>query len=206
MNNINNKMNNLIVLKRTNNELEYFIKKKYLLENISKKIKDIYTELTFIPYIKNENKYHIKIQEKNKLILDLEFPNEYPFKCAKIYYNHLTSINYNKYLINVLMKQSNKYTDNIDILLFYFKILFQQEPIFLNNKKECYCCKSLTCLNNWNPNLKINNMIFEYYECLFIQENSNIKNYILNKRCYEKITDEYLKGNNDILSHILSFI
>lgn len=214
-----------LIIKRTNKELEYFIKKEYLNDNISERLKQIYSELTFTPYIQNSynnnNTYHIKIMrniaknenlakngnsEENEVVLDLLIPNNYPFIPAKVHDFDLSQnyMNYSRFLVNVVMNKMERFTENKEIMSFYYSVLFEKNALLVNS--SCFCCSSYGCANNWNPGLRINNFVQEYYEAKFILENSSIKNYILNKHCYDKIVKEYLKDNYDILNHIIGFI
>lgn len=202
-----------LVIKRTNKELEYFIEKNYINDNIKNNIKNLYSNLNFIPYIENKtnnNSYHIQIIDKSKnndLIIDLKYPSDYPFKPPKIYNFSLSkNISYHRYIVNNVMKKMNKYTDYRDILRFYYKVYYEMNSIFLNRSCKCFCCNSLTCYGNWNPGLQIRNIINEYNEINFIHENSKIKNYIINKNIYLHIVSKLLKNNYDCLEHILSFI
>lgn len=201
-----------IVIKRTNNELKYFDEKKYMKDDITNKLKELYDDLYFIRYEnKNDNTYHIEIRciKMDEFIIDIIYPKNYPFSSYSIYKYNLynKTYNYNVYLLNILSNKLRKYPEYIILLNYLFNNLYNKGSIFLKNKdiyNICLCCKSLTCPHNWSPGLTINNLILEYYEVLFINEQCSMKNYILNKRIEKKILDYYLKGNVDLYENIMN--
>lgn len=200
-----------IVIRRTNKELEYFNKKIYVKDNIVNKLKELYDNLYFIQY-ENKDIYHIviKCKKTETEIIDIMYPYNYPFNAYSIYKYNLNKdkINYNVYLSNIISKKLKKCSIEYIILLNYlYNSLYSKSSLFLKdyNFNECLCCKSLTCNNNWVPSLTINDLILEYYEVLFINEQCSMKNYILNNCIKKKILDFYLKGNNDMYEYIMNF-
>jgi hypothetical protein len=175
-------------LKRINKEIQNFNEKTYSTNIFSHKLLEFLgtLNLTIISVKTNNNsnndEYFLLIKNsKNKKLLELKFPEYYPFKpYSVISYdsnvkNNLLNyeISYYKYLINVNNKlQLN--AKNKNIYKFFFKNLYSYEPYFLNlSKNDCYCCNSITCKNMWSPASTINSIIYEYLEIRFIETYSS---------------------------------
>ena len=201
-----------ISLKRINKEIQNYNEKTYLNTIFSKALVHYLASLRLeiiVMNIANKDEYFLLVNNsKNKQILQLKYPEYYPFKPysvisykSKIMKN-ICSYNeksYYKYLIAIGDKIKHR---DKNIYIFFFTNLYAYEPIFLNlNKNDCYCCNSVTCQNMWYPSLTVNSIILEQLEAQFIEsycsENgykylSNIYNYLLHV-ILGKLPDEIIK-------------
>jgi hypothetical protein len=175
-------------LKRINKEIKNFNEKTYSTNIFSHKLLAFLgnLNLTIISVKTNNNsnndEYFLLIKNsKNKKLLELKFPEFYPFKPYSVisYDSNIKNnllhneISYYKYLINVNNKlQLN--AKNKNIYKFFFKNLYSYQPYFLDlSKNDCYCCNSITCKNMWSPASTINSIIYEYLEIRFIETYSS---------------------------------
>jgi hypothetical protein len=175
-------------LKRINKEIKNFNEKTYSTNIFSHKLLEFLgnLNLTIISVKTNNNsdndEYFLLIKNsKNKKLLELKFPEFYPFKPYSVisYDSNIKNnllhneISYYKYLINVNNKlQLN--AKNKNIYKFFFKNLYSYQPYFLDlSKNDCYCCNSITCKNMWSPASTINSIIYEYLEIRFIETYSS---------------------------------
>ena len=183
-------------LKRINKEIKNFNEKTYntnifshkllaFLENLNLTIISVNTNNNTNNNSNNDEYFLLIKNSKNKKLLELKFPEYYPFKPYSVisYDSNIkhdlpyNDISYYKYLINVNNKlQLN--TKNKDIYKFFFKNLYSYEPYFLDlSKNDCFCCNSITCKNMWSPASTINSIIYEYLEIRFIETYSSEKGY-----------------------------
>jgi len=171
-------------LKRINKEIKNFNEKTYSTNIFSHKLLAFLGNLNLTISINNTNndEYFLLIKNsKNKKLLELKFPEFYPFKPYSVisYDSNIKNnllhneISYYKYLINVNNKlQLN--AKNKNIYKFFFKNLYSYQPYFLDlSKNDCYCCNSITCKNMWSPASTINSIIYEYLEIRFIETYSS---------------------------------
>ena len=179
-------------LKRINKEIQNFNEKTYSTNIFSHKLLAFLgtLNLTIIRVNTSNNtnndEYFVLIKnKKNKKLLEVKFPEYYPFNPYSVisYDSNIKNdllnneISYYKYLINVNNKlQLN--AKNKNIYKFFFKNLYSYEPYFLNlSKNDCFCCNSITCKNMWSPASTINSIIYEYLEIRFIETYSSEKGY-----------------------------
>lgn len=169
-----------IALKRINKEIQNYNEKTYYNTAYSKALLSYLDGLRLeirIMTIANKDTYFLLIKDaKNELILQLTYPEYYPFKPysvlsykSKIMKNIYVAneMSYYKYLIAAGNKLKNK---DKNIYAFFYRNLYGREPLFLNlNNNDCYCCNSVTCLNLWSPSLTINSIIYEQLEIRFIE-------------------------------------
>ena len=207
-----------IALKRINNEIQNYNEKVYLIPNTI--INAIFSE-ALVKYlaslsleivtmnISNKDEYFLLIKDSNnKQILQLKYPEYYPFKPYSVIsyasssmknecvYNNMS---YYKYLIAISNKIKHR---DINIYKFFYTNLYGCEPLFLNlSKSDCYCCNSNTCQNIWSPSITINSIILEQLEIRFIENYcseigyryiSNIYNNLLTN-ILGKLPDEIIK-------------
>lgn len=177
-------------LKRINKEIKNFNEKMYCSHIFSHNLLAFLgnLNLTIISVNTSNNstkdEYFVLIKnKKNKKLLELKFPEYYPFKPYSVisYDSNVNNdllnneISYYKYLINVGNKIQAK---NKNIYKFFFNNLYSLQPIFIDlSKNDCYCCNSITCKNMWSPASTINSVIYEYLEIRFIETYSSEKNY-----------------------------
>ena len=179
-------------LKRINKEIQNFNEKTYSTNIFSHKLLAFLRNLN-LTIIRvntsnnsNNDEYFVLIKNsKNKKLLEVKFPEYYPFNPYSVisYDSNIKNdllnneISYYKYLINVNNKlQLN--AKNKNIYKFFFKNLYSYEPYFLNlSKNDCFCCNSITCKNMWSPASTINSIIYEYLEIRFIETYSSEKGY-----------------------------
>ena len=177
-------------LKRINKEVQNFNEKTYCSNIFSHKLLAFLGNLglTIISIKTNNNsnndEYILLIKNsKNKKLLELKFPEYYPFNPYSVinYDSYIKNellhnkISYYKYLINVGNKIQTK---DKHIFKFFFKNLYSLQPVFLDlSKNDCYCCNSITCKDIWCPALTINSIIYEYLEIRFIETYSSETGY-----------------------------
>jgi hypothetical protein len=179
-------------LKRINKEIQNFNEKTYSTNIFSHKLLAFLRNLN-LTIIRvntsnnsNNDEYFVLIKNsKNKKLLEVKFPEYYPFNPYSVisYDSNIKNdllnneISYYKYLINVNNKlQLN--AKNKNIYKFFFKNLYSYEPYFLNlSKNDCFCCNSITCKNMWSPASTINSIIYEYLEIRFIETYSSERGY-----------------------------
>jgi hypothetical protein len=181
-------------LKRINKEIKNFNEKMYCSHIFSHNLLAFLgnLNLTIISVNTNNNtsnnttkdEYFVLIKNrKNKKLLELKFPEYYPFKPYSVisYDSNIKNdllnneISYYKYLINAGNKIQAR---NKNIYKFFFNNLYSLQPIFIDlSKNDCYCCNSITCKNMWSPASTINSVIYEYLEIRFIETYSSEKRY-----------------------------
>ena len=205
-----------LALKRITKELSNINDKDYIEHSTySKEFKNFLGSLTiFLTAIHNDpsaNHLVIKEKETNKLFLELSIPQTYPFKSYKVVdYNNNNNNNntyndnglhYYKYMNNVSAKITN-YDKNI--IIFFYKCLYNCEPYFLMLKKhDCYCCSSITCSNLWCPAYTFVNVILEHLEISFIERYSSPINYKYLVSIYNGI---FLRLAPEIIELIISYL
>ena len=181
-------------LKRITKEIKNFNEKTYCSNIFSHKLLAFLGNLSLSIIAVNSNsnsnsnttndEYILLIKNsKNTKLLELKFPEYYPFNPYSVIsydsnvINNLPhyEISYYKYLINVGNKIQAK---DKHIFKFFFKNLYFLQPVFLDlSKNDCYCCNSITCKNMWSPASTINSVIYEYLEIRFIETYSSVKGY-----------------------------
>ena len=173
-------------LKRINKEIQNFNEKTYSTNILSHKLLTFLGNLSLTIIVSNSysnsnnnsysnsinnsnDEYFLLIKNsKNEKLLELKFPEFYPFKPYSVISYVSNAINneisYYKYLINVNNK-IQKNAKNKNIYKFFYKNLYSYEPYFLNlTNNDCYCCNSITCKDMWSPASTINSIIYEYLE------------------------------------------
>jgi len=166
-----------LALKRINKEIQNYNEKAYLATSagFSKPLLNYLAGLRLeisIMNISNKDEYFLLIKDSNnKQLLQLKYPEYYPFKPYSVLSYRSSIINnemsYYKYLISV---NNAIKTKDSNIYKFFYTNLYGHEPLFLNlNKNDCYCCNSNTCQNIWSPSLTINSIILEQLEIRFIE-------------------------------------
>ena len=160
-------------IKRINKELEYFLERKYVLDDILENLRNIYNNIKIDTFIitrgyNDEDNLHIEITKNNKSLIECRVPNDYPFKPFTIIKHNFSELGWNNYLNKL---HNNTKTIDSKILYFFYTIQFGKKGIFLtyeNKNFKCYCCSSYSCPINWNPGLGIKNLVEEYLETEFI--------------------------------------
>ena len=189
-------MPSTVQFKRLNSEIRY-INENLFIENKKHKntlkFNDFVKSLTYILHSEDFTNHpnYLNIYLKDDLLLSFNITNNYPFQPLKICKYNLLDPNYD-YKKNIL--NYNKLINNIsntfhildkNIFIFFYRILYQTNPMFLNLKKEsCFCCSSILCHGNWCVQYKLTDILLEYNEILFI-------NKYINKLNYKKIYNIY---------------
>jgi hypothetical protein len=208
-------------LKRINKEITNFNEKTYGTNIFSQKLLAFLGNLTLTIITVNSNsnnsnsnnsnndEYFLIIKNsKNKQILQLKFPEFYPFKPYSVISYDSNAINneisYYKYLIDVGNKIQDK-SKNKNIFKFFYKNLYCLQPYFLDlSKNDCYCCNSITCKNMWSPASTINSIIYEYLEIRFIETYSSKTGYKYLSNIYNNLIHNILgKLPEEIIETIL---
>ena len=206
-------------LKRINKEIKNFNEKMYCSHIFSHNLRKLLGNLSLTINAVNSNsntkndEYFLLIKNsKNKLLLQLKFPEYYPFKPYSVisynsnFKNDLlhNEISYYKYLINVGNKIQTK---DKRIFKFFFKNMYSLQPVFIDlSKNDCYCCNSITCKDLWSPASTINSIIYEYLEIRFIETYSSETGYNYLCNIYNNLIHNILgKLPQEIIETILDF-
>jgi hypothetical protein len=194
-----------LALKRITKELSNINDKDYIEHtNYSREFKNYLGSLTiFLTKIHNDpSANHLVIKEEDKLFLELNIPQTYPFKSYNVVnYNNASTLCYYKYMNNVSAKIAN-YDKNV--YKFFYKCLYNCEPYFLMlKKKDCYCCSSIMCSNLWCPAYTFINIILEHLEIRFIERYSSLVSYKYLTSIYSYIFSRFPP---EIFELILSFL
>ena len=208
-------------LKRIAKEVQNFNEKTYCSKIFSHKLLTFLGNLSLSIIAVNSNsnsnsntkndEYILLIKNsKNKKLLELKFPEYYPFNPYSVIsydskvINNLPhyEISYYKYLINVSNKIQAK---DKHIFKFFFKNLYSLQPVFLDlSKNDCYCCNSITCKDLWSPASTINLIIYEYLEIRFIETYSSSSGYSYLCNIYNNLMHNILgKLPQEIIETIL---
>jgi hypothetical protein len=201
-----------LALKRINKEIQNYNEKAYLATSVgfSKRLLNYLAGLRLeisIMNISNKDEYFLLIKDSNnKQLLQLKYPEYYPFKPYSVLSYRSSIINnemsYYKYLISV---NNAIKTKDSNIYKFFYTNLYGHEPLFLNlNKNDCYCCNSNTCQNIWSPSLTINSIILEQLEIRFIETYCSNIGYSYLSNIYNNLMHTILgKLPEEIISAIL---
>jgi ubiquitin-protein ligase len=123
------------------------------------------------------NKLQITIFEydtnNNRQKYDFIIGEDYPFKSPEIFF------------------QNRYYFDFLRIYVFTKKEFARFKKV---TGKECFCCHSITCMNNWGPATTLTNIIEE------IRHIRKMKRDIINNLLAEKIKQKYLVSDIDLES------
>jgi hypothetical protein len=195
-------------LKRITKEVANINDKEYIEHSTySKEFKNYLSSLTiFLTEINTDiSSNHLVIREKDKLLLELNIPQTYPFKSYNVVNynnnNNNNGLSYYKYMNNVYAKIAN-YDKNV--YKFFYKCLYNCEPYFLMLEKyDCYCCSSIMCSNLWCPAYTFVNIILEHLEIRFIERYSSFISYKYLTSIYSNI---FSKFPPEIVELILSFL
>jgi hypothetical protein len=192
-------------LKRITKEVANINDKEYIEHSTySKEFKNYLSSLTiFLTEINTDiSSNHLVIREKDKLLLELNIPQTYPFKSYNVVnYNNNNGLSYYKYMNNVYAKIAN-YDKNV--YKFFYKCLYNCEPYFLMLEKyDCYCCSSIMCSNLWCPAFTFVNIILEHLEIRFIERYSSFISYKYLTSIYSNI---FSKFPPEIVELILNFL
>jgi len=152
-------------------------------KRIKKELQDFKQNCSSISVNYSDYKYnnHYKVYEKpllNITVMDKFYKNKnvysfmideyYPFKPPKIEINF---INYSEFLRTSPL---------------FSKILHKIHNI------NCFCCSSITCLDNWSPSHTINHIILE------IRKYKKYKKHLIYKILVDKIKNKYLIDDIDL--------
>ncbi len=193
------------MLKRVNRELEIYKTKR--LELYPNRLKKFFINTNIQLYITNydnEDHHFLEIKTNDTFFLTLKIPKSYPFEPYNVnnnfYINNNQRVSYYKYINNIC---TNSKKCDYEILNFFYKNLYDLDNKYLKNKKNiCYCCESITCKNNWNPALTLNDFIIEYLEIKFIEKYSTKTKYELLENLYANI---FLQLPDDVKNLILFY-
>lgn len=187
-----------MILKRINKELNDFKNSNYKYDAYLYQESDKY-------YINiNKIKYNnIKYNNLNNIILKLYIPNDYPFKPYHIcYYEKPYNEKKDIYFNDSYLRFISKYNKKIPFYIcFFMTVRFRNNKYKYLNNINCLCCNSVTCSSNWNPSIKIKNVIDEY-------KFSRILNFYcstLMRRHLKTIFSYFDKLDEDVIDLILNY-
>ena len=202
-----------IFLKRINKEINDFNNQKYLNDQITNSVKEIFQNMNIEIYIITNSgynhTYHMRIQHNNNFLLELIIPENYPFKpyiisdycfSSNLFLESVERISYLKYLAK--LTEINKPYNNT-ILSFFYNIQYSKPKFLKLNNHCCYCCSSFTCNNNWSPACKINNLLLEYLEIKFITKYCKKYNYKKIYSIYNELFNLYFNKLPDEIIKII---
>jgi len=198
--------------KRVAREIENFNNEKNFnkySKEIVKFFKECYVNTYFCDDENNKN-MHLQIFDKNDVLVNLNVPNEYPFKQYNISFTNINfknknnTYNRNLYLLN---EKKHKIYD-ANILSFFYKIQYCIQPRFLNlNNNQCFCCSSITCYSHWSPALTFENILLEYLEFNFINKYNKPYNYLYIQNTYNYLFEIYFnKLPIELLDKIFGYL
>ena len=197
-----------ISIKRAFKELNNFNNKTYKCLKSARTI-IFFNSLILECLVNRDNSNNILIvkNNSNNIIIKYLIPNEYPFKPYKVLEYNFSNLNWHKYLQHLyeIIKNVNNKS-----LYFFFVILFNKAPVFLNNvndinKIKCLCCSTITCGNNWSPSFTIQNYLEEYLELDYITNyTKKLSNKMING-IYNNLILQF-NLNNDIMDLIIEYV
>ena len=178
-----------------------------MLKRINKEIKDLTIHYDGVySFAFNEELLHLYVMNKDQEKLRIAFPKQYPFNSPSIltkYFYHNYMINYNKFCVNL----SSNFEVNKNYMIYFFITVRDKKypKIFSShfNRKDCLCCKSLTCGNNWVPSKTVKMVIEESNEIVLLSKLFKILNLRELKRIFDYFDEKKL--NNDILDNIIKY-
>jgi hypothetical protein len=129
---------------------------------------------------------HIKIDTDTNIFYKVEITFNYMKK------NHIINIHYDKFY--PFKPPSKIEIDNVNIFDEYNIIMKDNNDLF---GKDCICCKSLVCSNNWVVNSNINNILDEIIKVI------NYKQLKIKRNLLDKIINKYTNQNLDYLHYYL---
>ena len=159
---------NLLLLENSN---VYSTSSKRRIKRECEMLYETYSDLV-LSY-NNNGKIEMEITE-NKNKYKFIFNNSFPFLPPQIYYNGDT------YLEALRLKCD-----------------FQKKMVKKYKNKDCLCCESYSCHDNWAPSVKLSDVIEE------IKCNINFKKTMMNVLIADKIKRKYLIDDVDINSYLI---
>jgi hypothetical protein len=143
------------------------------IKRISRECNNLYKHFPNIVLSSVSDKIEMVITEGNSKY-GFIFNNEYPFTAPQIYYNGQSYIE--------LLKINDKEEKNV---------------LRKYRNKDCLCCDSYYCRDNWSPSLSLKIIIDE------INEIVEFKKTIIHILLADKIKKKYLNDDIDINSYLL---
>ena len=194
-------------IKRVDKEIQNFNDKKYLENNnYSQKVTNFLDNLN-VKIIIGDLQYFLLIKnlKNNKIFLELEIPDQYPFKPYSVvdYDSIYRKVDYLKHLNNIYQKIKHR---DVNIYKFFYKNLYELNPKFLNLQKDkCFCCYAITCSELWYPSITFNNLILEHLEIQFIENYSSQTGYKYLDNIYGNLLNNiFTKLPGEIIEKILN--
>jgi ubiquitin-protein ligase len=170
-NNDNNKINEDRI--KINREFLQNFQKGARNKRIAHECEKLYEQYPNLVLSNNSNQIEMVITE-GKEKFGFIFTDTYPFRAPQIYYN------------------GESYLDLLKI-----KTKFEKNMLKKYKNKECLCCESYYCIDNWSPSLTLKVVIDEIKSIVQLKK-TIIKLYLVNK-----IKDKYLIDDIDINSYFI---
>jgi len=152
-------------IEANNAEIEQLKGNKSVRKRISNECRILYKLFPFVILQTVSNELVLSVSEiinNKKCTYKFILSNKYPFEQPKIYYNN------------------HKYSDMLKITGDFEKTLLKTAT-----GKECLCCYSLNCPDNWSPHFMLSNIIDE------IKNTAKFRRYIINMLFVKKIKEQY---------------
>ena len=187
-----------IFLKRVNREIRLFEmrkdKEKFFPDNTEKFLEKIDTKIDYnldncnnlsnLSNLSNYKNYKLLLYYRERLLLQLDIIEHYPFKpysidyCDlmntfyrdKVIFNHtLEKRGYIKFLADISRYINNK-KYNTNIIKFFYKIFSNNNSRLIKGTgpNYCICCNSIMCNDKWCPSKTFHDYLMEYFEVKFI--------------------------------------
>jgi hypothetical protein len=151
----------------------------FLQKRILREYSDIFNEFTnsciYVTFNEQTNSITIIVNCNDNKIQSYMFiiDKKYPFSSPKIYYNNKPY----KSLLEIPSARFRNYLQKI-------------------TNKNCLCCYSLDCKNNWSPGVTLKLIITD------INKNINYKKMIIIAILIDQLKEKYLIDDIDILTYI----
>lgn len=170
------------------------------IKRINNELKNINSYLNInnlnISFQKNNERCILSLFQNNQLIMDIDIPNDYPFKP----YTITLSKKYKNTNINNTISY-NKWLSNMKIINNKYHILFMTNLI--GNYSCCLCCSSITCPSKWWPKLTIEKGIIEYKKFLIYKLYSSPLMICYLEKLYNKL---FPKLSDDLKEKIFNYL
>lgn len=158
--------------------LRDFVKEQQLpngayIKRITHDCKKLYTHYPNLTILNNSGKLEIGVYEDGEKY-SFVFNNGYPFTHPQIYYN-----------------------DACYLKLLRINSLEEKKIVMKYRKKDCLCCDSYYCSNNWSPALNLNIIVDE------IKNIVQFKKTMVEILLADKIKEKYLIDDIDINSYLI---
>jgi len=152
------------------------------------------------------------IDKNNNLILKMWCKNEYPFHPPTVHVNKFIKYNdafikYDIWAGNISKKMNNENSSCDYFMAWAFanisKPEFANQWNFIPSFKNCLCCESITCSNNWAPKYTLVDILIEY---ITRRDFSIYSSKLIQRQICRVFNNDKWVLPNDIILHILNYL